>query len=205
LPLRTETVRTQRVKLRTDGPVTPAEARWIAEHRPRTRADCIDGPRPCVFYSCRHHLGVDVFAGGELVFVEGLKDSCSLDVADRVAGVGLGTDEVAVLRGRTRQWSDQLLAFTMIQLRANAMDEPLAARILRANSQACTICTSRGLGWIPLCHRHGVTFASGPDARAALRGKTSLLDALAKFVQKRRKPGHSPVAEDPDDFDPDAD
>ena len=176
--------------------MTPAEARWIAEHRPRKRADCVDGPRPCPWASCRHHLGLDVFAGGELVFVEGLKESCSLDVAERVAGVGLGSDEVAILRGRTRQWADQILAFTMTQLRANAIDDPLAAKILRANSQTCTICGSRGLGWIPLCHKHGVSFAGGPHARSALRGKTSLLDALAKYVQKRRKPGWSRDPED---------
>src|SRR5690606_3867534 len=27
--------------------------------KPRTRAECVDGPRPCPFVSCRHHLYVD--------------------------------------------------------------------------------------------------------------------------------------------------
>jgi hypothetical protein len=39
---------------------------------PRTRGDCISGPRPCPSTSCRYHLGES--AGGE---------SCALDVADR--------------------------------------------------------------------------------------------------------------------------
>ncbi len=28
--------------------------------RPRTRGDCADGPRPCPWYRCRHHLGLEV-------------------------------------------------------------------------------------------------------------------------------------------------
>ncbi len=36
--------------------------------RPRTRAECIDGPRPCPWVSCRHHLALDVHE------VEGTRD-----------------------------------------------------------------------------------------------------------------------------------
>src|SRR5688572_18051569 len=28
--------------------------------RPRTREECRDGPRPCPFVACRHHLYIDV-------------------------------------------------------------------------------------------------------------------------------------------------
>lgn len=28
--------------------------------RPRTRGDCIDGPRPCPWVGCQHHLALDV-------------------------------------------------------------------------------------------------------------------------------------------------
>lgn len=38
--------------------------------RPRTRGECIDGPRPCPWVSCRYHL-------------EHPAESCALDVADR--------------------------------------------------------------------------------------------------------------------------
>ena len=138
------------------------------------------------------------------MFVEGLADSCSLDVADRVAGAGLSSEEVAALRGRTRQWSDSVLSFTMVQLRANATEDPLAAKILRSNSRTCVICGARGIGWIPLCHKHGVSFATGPDARSALTGKVKLVDALAKFVQKRRKTPLATEPEDPEELDPES-
>jgi hypothetical protein len=35
--------------------------------RPRTRADCVDGPRPCPWVSCRYHLLVDVKPSGALL------------------------------------------------------------------------------------------------------------------------------------------
>lgn len=27
--------------------------------KPKTRADCIDGPRPCLYFTCRHNLTLD--------------------------------------------------------------------------------------------------------------------------------------------------
>ena len=38
--------------------------------RPRTRADCIDGPRPCAWVSCRHHLALTINTWGR-VAIEG--------------------------------------------------------------------------------------------------------------------------------------
>ncbi|HUB07073.1 MAG TPA: DNA-binding protein, partial [Myxococcales bacterium] len=32
----------------------------IERLRPKTRADCVNGPRPCLFVSCKHHLYLDV-------------------------------------------------------------------------------------------------------------------------------------------------
>lgn len=57
--------------------------------RPRTRGDCADGPRPCPWVSCRHHLLLDVLATGSIRYafphedVELLPETCALDVADR--------------------------------------------------------------------------------------------------------------------------
>jgi len=31
-------------------------------YKPRTRAECVDGPRPCPYVSCQHHLYLDVSA-----------------------------------------------------------------------------------------------------------------------------------------------
>src|SRR6478609_6339361 len=57
--------------------------------KPRTRAECADGPRPCPFISCKHHLYVDVSprtGAIKLNFpdleVWELSESCALDIAD---------------------------------------------------------------------------------------------------------------------------
>src|SRR5262249_3741583 len=31
-------------------------------YKPRARAECVDGPRPCPYVSCQHHLFLDVAA-----------------------------------------------------------------------------------------------------------------------------------------------
>ncbi len=78
--------------------------------RPKIRAHCVDGPRPCPFVSCRHHLAFEVTAAGGLkanhpeTDLDDLADTCALDVADR-GGVTL--EEVGrrlnVTRERIRQ------------------------------------------------------------------------------------------------------
>jgi len=86
------------------------------EGRPKTRGDCIDGPRPCPWISCRHHLAYEIsFAGGLKekfpgLELEQLPQTCSLDVADQ----GESTlDDVAVLMNvvaeRVRQIEEQAL------------------------------------------------------------------------------------------------
>lgn len=58
--------------------------------RPTTRAECANGPRPCPFVSCRHHLYLDVspHTGAiKLNFpdleVWEIGETCSLDIAER--------------------------------------------------------------------------------------------------------------------------
>lgn len=57
--------------------------------RPKTRDDCVDGPRPCPFASCRFHLYLDVSSRGSIKInfprleVWDLPESCALDIADR--------------------------------------------------------------------------------------------------------------------------
>jgi hypothetical protein len=62
-----------------------------ADHdRPRTRAECVDGARPCPFVGCRHHLFLDVDDHGAIrlnfpdIAPDELGESCSLDIAERV-------------------------------------------------------------------------------------------------------------------------
>lgn len=63
--------------------------KWLDDERPKTRAECYDGPRPCPWVMCRHHLYLEVnpntgsirlnFPSKE---VWELEQTCSLDVAD---------------------------------------------------------------------------------------------------------------------------
>ena len=55
--------------------------------RPKTRGDCINGPRPCPWVGCRHHLANAARASDEFILRDGWEDqeTCSLDVADRGA------------------------------------------------------------------------------------------------------------------------
>lgn len=83
--------------------VTPEVAHALAT-RPRTRADCVAGPRPCPFAGCRHSLLIEVNpATGSVKLIHELDtatDTCSLDVADRG---GLSLEEVGQLTNVTRE------------------------------------------------------------------------------------------------------
>jgi hypothetical protein len=64
------------------------------EFRPRTRGDCVDGPRPCPWVGCRYHLALDVAdrrvrSTFDVVREidaanrgESYRETCALDVAD---------------------------------------------------------------------------------------------------------------------------
>lgn len=93
-----------------------AVMRVIGAERPKTRAECVGGERPCPWVSCRHHLYLDVNDRGGLILnfpdieddeardMGELKDTCALDVADRggetLEGVG---ERMNFTRERTRQ------------------------------------------------------------------------------------------------------
>ncbi len=77
--------------------------------RPKTRADCENGPRPCMFVSCRHNLFLDVSptTGAIKHNFPDLEPhqmpadgSCALDVAERG---GLPLEAVADLMNWTRE------------------------------------------------------------------------------------------------------
>jgi len=85
--------------------------RELEEARPRTRAECEGGARPCPFISCRYHLYLDITASGSLrlnfpgLELEDLVETCALDVAER-GGANLA--ELGRLLNLTRQRADQL-------------------------------------------------------------------------------------------------
>lgn len=82
----------------------PTTLRVLQEHvfdRPRTRGDCVDGPRPCPWASCRYNLRIDVTEGGTLKLnhdgeLEDMAETCALDVADRG---GITVEEAGELAG----------------------------------------------------------------------------------------------------------
>lgn len=79
--------------------------------RPRKRGDCVDGPRPCPWVGCRHHLFLDVTEQGGLKLnfpeleVHDLEETCSLDVADQG---GRKMEQIAAITNVTRQRIDQI-------------------------------------------------------------------------------------------------
>ncbi len=106
-----------------DAIMTEIEAR-----RPRSRADCASGPRPCMFISCKHHLYLDVNpATGSIKLnfpdkeVWDLAETCALDVADRG---GITLEEVGSIMNLTRERIRQVETRGLLKLRAIAEDEP---------------------------------------------------------------------------------
>lgn len=75
--------------------------------KPRARSECVDGPRPCPFVSCKHHLYIDVSprtGAIKLNFpdleVWEMNESCALDVADRG---GTTLEDVGAIMNLTRE------------------------------------------------------------------------------------------------------
>jgi hypothetical protein len=95
--------------------------------RPRTRGDCVDGPRPCPWVSCRHHLLTDVDNRGNLsishpdvlrangdVDLSAMPHTCALDVADEG---GATLEEAGVMLNVTRERVRQLQTGALWNLR----------------------------------------------------------------------------------------
>jgi len=105
--------------------------REIEATRPRSRADCANGPRPCMFISCKHHLYLDVNpATGSIKLnfpdmeVWELAETCALDVADRG---GITLEEVGSIMNLTRERIRQVETRGLLKLRALTEDEPKTA------------------------------------------------------------------------------
>lgn len=94
--------------------------------RPRTRGDCVNGPRPCPWASCRHHLYLEVspetgairlnFPNLEL---EQLEHTCALDIADRGT---MTLDVVGDLINVTRERARQIEVRALLRLKANIIE-----------------------------------------------------------------------------------
>jgi hypothetical protein len=89
---------------------------WVPQ-KPKRRSECVDGPRPCPWVSCRYNLYLDIRADGVLRInfpdrdPEEMAFSCALDLAadgprtlDQVAGL------MGMSRERARQIEEKVLA-----------------------------------------------------------------------------------------------
>ncbi len=90
--------------------------------KPRTRAECVDGARPCPYVSCKYHLYVDVSprtGAIKLNFpdleVWELPESCALDVADRG---GTTLEDVGAIMNLTRERIRQVEVKALAKLEA---------------------------------------------------------------------------------------
>jgi hypothetical protein len=109
-------------------PEIDAIIREIESRRPRSRADCASGARPCMYISCKHHLYLDVNPSTgsiKLNFpdreVWELDETCALDVADRG---GITLEEVGTIMNLTRERIRQVETRGLLKLRAMTEDEP---------------------------------------------------------------------------------
>jgi len=106
------------------GLIDPEEAELIEaieSSRPRTRADCVSSPRPCLFVACKHHLYLDVnpeTGSVKLNFPDKeiweLDETCALDVADKG---GITLEEVGAIMNLTRERIRQVETRGLLKLR----------------------------------------------------------------------------------------
>lgn len=122
-----------------------------AHMKPRSRAECIDGPRPCPFVSCQHHLYLDVSpetGAIQLVFpdleVEDMDESCARDVAARG---GATLEAVAVMMNLTREAVRQIENKALRKLERKPSMKALAAEF--------DLDASAGKRRLPVVQDHG--------------------------------------------------
>jgi len=89
--------------------------------RPMSRQDCKDMPRPCPFVSCKHHLYLDVNPETGSIKINfpdlevwEMKDTCSLDVADKA---GITLEEVGEIMNLTRERIRQVEVRGLLKLK----------------------------------------------------------------------------------------
>ncbi len=115
---------------RLAGQVDPEEAELLSEiesTRPKTRADCINSPRPCSFVSCKYNLYLDVnpeTGSIKLNFPEKelweLPYTCALDVAEKG---GITLEEVGEIMNLTRERIRQVETRGLTKVREGVEDD----------------------------------------------------------------------------------
>ncbi len=90
--------------------------------KPKTRAECANGERPCPFVSCKHHLFLDVSAKTGAIKLNfpdlevwEMNETCALDIADRG---GTTLEEVGAIMNLTRERIRQVEVKGLAKLQA---------------------------------------------------------------------------------------
>ena len=84
--------------------------------RPKTRGDCIDGPRPCPWAGCRHSLVLNVSFVGTIKMAPEHSETCSLDVADTADADDVTLADCGKMMGLTRERVRQIEAAALAKL-----------------------------------------------------------------------------------------
>jgi len=110
-------------------PITLPASWEILPGVPATRGDCFDGPRPCPYVECRHHLWASLHRDqrgnpqkgrqGASTLRPLTMESCALDVADRL---GLSYTEVGKLLGINPTRVRQIEAVALAKLEVLGVD-----------------------------------------------------------------------------------
>jgi hypothetical protein len=119
---------------RLTGQIDPEEGdllQAVDSQRPKTRADCVNGARPCLFVSCKHNLYLDVnpeTGSIKLNFPDKeiweLEHTCALDVAEKG---GITLEEVGAIMNLTRERIRQVETRGLLKLREATEAEPPAS------------------------------------------------------------------------------
>lgn len=119
------TLHRERTKARREG----RRLLTVVADRPLTRSECVDGPRPCPFVSCKHHLYLDVTEIGSLKInfphlePDQMAETCALDVVDKHGARNL--EEVGALLNMTKERVRQIEEQTLASLKEPARDYDL--------------------------------------------------------------------------------
>lgn len=91
-------------------------------YKPRARAECLDGQRPCPYVSCQHHLYLDVSSRTGAIKLNfpdlevwDMNETCALDVADRG---GTTLEDVGAIMNLTRERIRQVEVKALAKLEA---------------------------------------------------------------------------------------